>query len=478
MITHGGLKKKNSEKIGFQPVYDMIMAQGTTFKVLTVDSLKGYLIIMFVEGENYEYFTHNDRFTRIDVPVRQYILKFAITDDDDEHGLDPFVFNGDSHGKESDRQQDFFLEAKLQSTLWWHSVSSGRFPVCPSVANISFFSDDAANLLDVIASKPYGGTSRESQKLQSVRDYLVEQLGKRKNRSVGMITQNLLQSGSTPARKIADVLDDKTISEPDKRNLVIFAAAQVLRLYLNYRVIHCDLHLGNILVAGNACYIIDFGRVFNFLSEDYYSPAKGIYPPMHQAPRTLVKGPVIDAMDPSREVPGLRETALAEINDRKFDRKSDADINSYIRRIFFQNLIPIDNRYIQFFFDVNSYQMEGLMREINKYDTNGRIFFEIYRKYVMLNTGSGTLNDETIKKYEKIGFVEKPNQLTSGYFNTPFPAGALVSQLNVKIGDVTKLISKENKMLLCFVGMCFVVKVLFKGGKNKRNKNCKTRKRY
>ena len=535
MLTHGGLKKRNSRKTGFQPISDMIMARGTTFKVLTVDSLKGYMIIMFVEGENYEYFTHNDEFTDINKPVTQYILKFAITDDGDEQALDPFMFDGHAHDKASDRKEDFFLEARMQTDFWWNSVTNGGLPVCPSVANISFFSDDAANLLDVIVSKPYGDTPdsqrRQTKKLQSIRDYLIGQLGRRRNRSIGMITQNLLQSNDgAPARKLCDVLDDNGISESDKRNLIIFAAAQVLRLYLDFHVVHCDLHLGNILVADNICYIIDFGRVFNFFSLDYRK--RDAYPKMYATPRLIrINGPVIDAIDPHKEIPTLHETASRAVARQSSNPIPDSELNTLIQRIFESNIVIIDTNYFDYFFGRRGYQMRGLMSRLTRLNQRERIYSEIYREYKILSTPRASLPPGMIDDYISRGLIEHPRftLFNNGtYDNTRFPAGQpaaarpaarpaarrvvqpapqpaarraaqpaaqpaaqLVAQPEpeglktmIQEGVRTVLSKKINgDSVLCFLGksVCVTVIVMttmamISGRKNKRNKNRKTHK--
>jgi hypothetical protein len=57
--------------------------------------------------------------------------------------------------------------------------------------------------------------------------------------------------------------------EDFKQIALITAGAQVLRLFLDYNIIHTDLHGGNIIVdESGMSYIIDFGMVFDLSATD------------------------------------------------------------------------------------------------------------------------------------------------------------------------------------------------------------------
>jgi hypothetical protein len=530
LTSKGGLRKRNANKRGFQPISDMIQAPGTTFRVLTVESLKGYLIIMNVQMADFEYYTYNDRLTKLDTRVTQYILKFSITDQDAERGLAPFNFEGIDNPKSSDKEIDFFLEAQLQSNLWFDSISSGRLPVCPSVANVSFFRNSAQNLLDVILSKP--ATPRDRVKIAAIRNYLLRRLSERNNRSIGLITQNLLQYEGTPARQLADVLDDNTVPNDVKRDLIIFAGAQILRLYLNFRLIHCDLHLGNILVAGNECFIIDFGRVHNFLTVDYYPGDNRRYPDGLRSVFMGIQSPnaaaILHAIDPNFDddrtnVAGARDSTFREIDNIRSDfnrRYNDDAKNNFIRDIFFTKIIPVDTNYLQYFFGQNGYQMEGVMDEIENLNGREAIYLRIFEKYLDLNRSIGTITDRSIRTAESEYFIEKPDYTdyqARNYSNIQFPGPAIPRPVTplVAPGPVTPLVApgpvavapgavapgpvaaavapgaimtlaqhQNGQLTMCnkVIGICFVVVMAGivalsgKGGKHKRNKKCKTYK--
>jgi len=413
--SKGGLKKKNRDKMGFQPVLDMIRAPGTTFNVLTITSLMGFMIVMNVVGDNYEYTTHNDTFSSLNIPVTKYLLKFSIVDDDKERSLDEFNDNE----KESDTKRNFFLEAQFQKALWISSLSSGRVPICPSVANIAFFKDRSISILDMIVSK--ATNLEERVKLQAISDYLIDQKdnkGFKSVRSIGLITQNLLTSiDGRPAKTLESVLEDGSISQDDKKKIVIYAAAQVLRLYLNYRTIHCDLHLQNFLVTDDKCFIIDFGRVYNFLNEDYY-PDPSTYPPgitevfprMYQPEDRLsvVESVDINFEDKEENVTGVYDNTIKYIESRTFEKLNDIQKNNFIERIFLYDIIKIDLSYQKYSFGeyVQFAKLRDLMQNID-YFNNGNIYYEIYQKYLQLSRvdlskGTKKINISELEKlYER-----------------------------------------------------------------------------
>lgn len=261
MYIKGGLKKKNKQKMLFQPIYDMIIYTTTTFNVLTISSLKGFMINMNVDSNSFEYLQQNDSFKSFNKPVLHYLFKFAIVSPAEEN-LPAFSspLFGRPVNKATDSKLDFFNESKLQQNIWIDSITGGKIPICPSVANLSFFKNDASNLLNYIKTKP-NSTSNCLAKLDAVSNYLIPVVRSKPNYELGMIVQNLIDQSTT-------FYDFYLTATPEKkREALVFSAAQLVRLYLNHRIIHLDLHLGNILVSNTGdikCFIIDFGRVLNF----------------------------------------------------------------------------------------------------------------------------------------------------------------------------------------------------------------------
>jgi hypothetical protein len=464
LTAKGGLKKKHADKTGFQSISDMIQAPGTTFKVLTVGSLKGYMIIMNVDEAYAEYFTMSDNNTGLTKTVTQYLLKFSITDTSGVKSLPDFDLNGEIYVKNSDDTDSYFLEAQLQSNLWWNSISGGKLPICPAVANISFFKSSAQNLLNAFIAKALN--ARQEAKLVAIRDYLLAQLNNSSysgGRSIGLITQNLLEYPGGSAVTLLSVLDDNSVSQSIKRNLIIFSAAQVLRLYLDYKVVHCDLHLENILVSGNECFIIDFGAVYD------------------------IDSPSISGLS---NVARHHADKLRVINSTSMRGRRNFDSN-FIEDIFIDELVSIDKAYMatNFPHHAGEYQMESLINEINNIKVSDpEIYYKIYEKYRELEKSSELyrLTPATLKRYEEAKLIEKPNYNAYSrgqYSNIQFPTGpgAAAGQTFTAGQTLTATKMPNDKLLICVgAGVCIlgvaIAGYMMSGGKHKRNKRCRTHK--
>ena len=76
----GGLKLKNVNKKGFQPVMDMINSPGSSLGVIPTQARKGFIITLNIEPAYSEYNAlkmakSSATFTK---PVTSFILKFAV----------------------------------------------------------------------------------------------------------------------------------------------------------------------------------------------------------------------------------------------------------------------------------------------------------------------------------------------------------------------------------------------------------------
>ena len=264
MLVKGGGKKRNSKKMGFKPVEDMIKSVGTKFSMLTADSLFGFMVIMEVRPENYEYSglsSTNQSMTR---KITTYLLKLAVISQRPFHYLQPSIrIPGGSPPfcKASETPVNLYREAKLQQRVWLDSIVGGRIPVCPDVYA---FSVDAGDSI-------FGGAqSRSSYKPQSETnfkecyDFLHAKShghGRRPDDdyTIGAIAMEYIPN----SRVLHDILHEVDNMEY-KTAVCISAGAQVLRLFLNHSILHLDLHAGNILANDEGiAFLIDFGMVLD-----------------------------------------------------------------------------------------------------------------------------------------------------------------------------------------------------------------------
>ena len=265
MLVKGGGKKRNSKKMGFEPVEDMIKSVGTEFSMLTADSLFGFMVIMEVPPDKFEYFglsSTNQSMTR---KITTYLLKLAVISQRPFHYLQPSIrIPGGSPPfcKASETPVNLYREAKLQQRVWLDSIVGGRIPVCPDVYA---FSLDAGDSIFGGAHSRSSSYKRQSEtNFEECYDFLHAKSHGHGGRpdddyTIGAIAMEYIPN----SRVLHDILHEVDNMEY-KTAVCISAGAQVLRLFLNHSILHLDLHAGNILANDEGmAFIIDFGMVLD-----------------------------------------------------------------------------------------------------------------------------------------------------------------------------------------------------------------------
>lgn len=276
-MIHGGLKlnPKVKRPNGFDPIYDMI-AKGS-MEILSLSSLTGFIVTLTVPAYDSAYLNlKGSDFTQ---PVTDYILKFAVI----TRKVERFPLYNIS--KRSETPDSYLQEAKLQQHVWEKSISEGRPPICPSIANFSLFeTDQAKNLCTFLSVK-----SRANLKLKKLFNDLLDIC---EERQLGVIVMPKIDGSETLdtlrySRRPPDDPSPETIwgqwrraeAQEDHSFVMKVCAnvfAQVARMFLEIGVVHCDLHQNNILVNVEDGVVhtrlIDFGMATTLLdheSDDY-----------------------------------------------------------------------------------------------------------------------------------------------------------------------------------------------------------------
>jgi serine/threonine-protein kinase RIO1 len=275
MRLKGGGKKKNPAKRGFQPVEDMMQSIGTDFRILTADSLFGFMVVMDVSPENSEYLGLTPGRKKMSNPITSYLLKLAVISDT-SHYMQPAIRLPDGRPpflKSSETASNLYKEAKIQQRLWIDSIIGGRIPVCPDVYA---FSVDMGDSMFGGEHSTASFKSRNEPKFSYCYDFLREKSRYKYTKhsasepgpyAIGAIAMEYIPN----SRILYDILHDRDLEDMAKNEACIFAGAQVLRLFLNHSILHHDLHCGNILVNEDGmAFIIDFGMVLDITNLTAY----------------------------------------------------------------------------------------------------------------------------------------------------------------------------------------------------------------
>jgi hypothetical protein len=255
----------------FKPVYNMVNRPNSKLSVLTVNSLKGFMLNLTVDENESEYKNLDTNGKKFTVPVTRFILKFVIL-----RGPNDFTplqsYNGRS--KSFETRKSFLEEAKLQQYVWSKSIRGGSPAICPSVANFTMFDTiDSANLMWFFLKKV---------EMDPTATFMFNYLYNNSNingRGIGVLTMPAITQSTTLDRFLTlrdnSLFYQTEITHEIKSHTISSVFAQIARLFIGIGVIHLDLHPGNVMIyldPNNKLFdpknkiktlLIDFGRASN-----------------------------------------------------------------------------------------------------------------------------------------------------------------------------------------------------------------------
>ena len=288
----GGLKLINPEISHIVALTNMLNSPGVEISILSVMSLKGFILIFSVQEENSEYFMQNISNGRFDTPVTSYILKLAVTTPSPIR-LDPYAFSN----KLSETPESFYNEVLLQQNVWIKSITGNRPPICPSIGSFFLFNNiNAVKCLNFFKSltrnelKSYRNGTADGNRITTLGkpmpleymarnkidlfDYLLRQInsytGQRARAGLGMILmQNVLECQTLETFLSKNITSGPHYSysvvgnaRAQFNNSMSLLISQIIRLFIEIGVIHFDLHENNALYGGiniKKWLLIDFG---------------------------------------------------------------------------------------------------------------------------------------------------------------------------------------------------------------------------
>ena len=247
----------------------MRMIDKSTISTLSYDSLSGFVFKITVNEEDYEpeFFSLNDKGTALSIPVKQLVLKIVIIES--VPVVKPYELipkSGDYILKRGETYEKFENEAKTQQYIYKGTIKPSGKPICPGIVDLSFFYQYESLLF----------LTKLSQKTNSADKTTRHILNFLKNKHLGMIAMELADN----TMALNDILKYK--QPPIPANLYVkgfcMAVAEILILFIKNEYVHCDLHLGNVLVeqyniseVDTDDYIpkvklIDFGNILDLTS--------------------------------------------------------------------------------------------------------------------------------------------------------------------------------------------------------------------
>jgi hypothetical protein len=235
-----------------------IIENGVT-DVLTVESSVGFILTVKVPQNVIALHSGPSiNGMKMTTKIREYLLKITVMYTRQDMLIpinllknDYFELIVSSYPKSTETANKFYDEAIIQQKLWSESIVGAKDPVCPNVYGISY---DCGDLL--FGNLPPLLKKDNITKYPVVYDYL------KKCHDEGLILGAILMEYIPNSKTLQDVINDSDMRKSDKA--CINAGAQVVRLFLNYGIIHCDLHTSNVIVdESGMAYIIDFASVIN-----------------------------------------------------------------------------------------------------------------------------------------------------------------------------------------------------------------------
>lgn len=270
----GGIVNKTPNGNNFASVLNMLRNPTCAITALSATSRTGFVFKLHItprgDGGDIEFFGLNAAKTDFDSPIDTLVLKLAVLSEKNNKELElerykPAV--GKKTRKFAETLVKFKNEAVVQSEIYQKTISRGE-PICPALVDYSEFSDHevSAEFLSFLKSKC------ADDEAHSMVAYLQDMLNITDDTLLGMITMESADNAKT----FDDMLSELTImtgdsltGSPDKERLTVLfetMLVNIVRLFNETGIIHCDLHMNNSMVRTNPdgsffIYIIDFGII-------------------------------------------------------------------------------------------------------------------------------------------------------------------------------------------------------------------------
>ena len=388
---HGGLKVKEAVSSittsSFDLIRRMLSSPGAKIELFSFDSLIGFIFRLSVDLPHAQYLDIQK--SKFQTPVTEYIMKLSVITDNSEAKIGTFL---KEHKKYSMTPQEFIDEAIFQQNVWLRGIQGGREPISPSVANVSLFTNKQAILL--LHELQYYDYSSTNDLKNEFFTFMFELFYKKKV-SLGILTMALkprARSMSSELKRTNHLIQLQRLPNGALSEIYAMALSNILRLVLQMKIIHIDLHKHNILfydspetVSAQKCILIDFGRA-SFLSDgktDQY------FQTIQQKKQCLL---TIEKMFDT----SLNHNLVYASNEMKQIQFIETVLNYIVKMHVILNSTSFD-------IDKNNHQLSW----ISKIPDKESCFLLTYQMYLQkVQTLDTRFSETTLKKYVQEGRIE------------------------------------------------------------------------
>jgi len=270
-VLKGGLILTDPTLFGFAPILEMLHSDSARIRLLTADSLKGFMFVLDVAESHSKYTT----FRRLGGgKITSFIIKIVIITPVLNTRLTPYK----NKSKKSESAESFISEARIQQKIWLRSIQGGRPEISPSVANLALFNnmDSPACIGHISSAQISSGDTRTNDCLT----YLRSEISRSPDNSIGILIMPNIER-SIPLGDYLDQIHDSKIPLENKDKIFSDTISNIVKLGIVDKVIHWDLHTENSLVVPHPLksFIIDFGSASDLwerADDEYLSIAEKV----------------------------------------------------------------------------------------------------------------------------------------------------------------------------------------------------------
>jgi hypothetical protein len=234
---------------GFSPVLRMLLSYSAEIKVLTANSLSGFMFTLnVVPGDStYTNFKKNNT-----TNITTFIIKIVVIKEQ-KQPLPKFK----GIPKLSETESSFLTEAQLQQTIWIRNIIGGKPEFTPSVANFALFEQSQSlNVLKCLVAKAKGDVE--------IMD-VIHYLSRINSLKLGVLLMPMINNSVSLYKYVSN----SQHSDEQKKTAYCHTIANIVKLFILINVVHWDLHPENVMIVDNDdddeknSFLIDFGRASN-----------------------------------------------------------------------------------------------------------------------------------------------------------------------------------------------------------------------